>query len=271
MPEFPEVETIRRALEPHLVGHRICSLAVWQPRLRYPVPPDLAGSVSGLHITALARRAKYLIFHLEGGTWLLVHLGMSGRLSLVEPGSGRTLHDHWEIRLSQQAVRLHDPRRFGFLLGGHGPPGLHPLLADLGPEPLEPDFGGPEWAQALRARAAPVKSLLIDGRLVAGVGNIYASEALFRAGINPRRPGRRIGTARALILGTAIRTVLEEALAEGGSTLRDYRHINGDPGGFRVHWQVYGRAGEACRACGETIRRIRIGQRSTFFCPCCQR
>jgi formamidopyrimidine-DNA glycosylase len=270
MPELPEVETIRRALEPAIRGCRIRSLEVWQPRLRYPVPPELARIITGQRITELSRRAKYLIFHLEEQNWLLVHLGMSGRLHLTDMAEARGPHDHWEIRLSHRVLRMHDPRRFSLLLKGQGNPGLHPLLASLGPEPLAPGFGGPAWVQALRARKAPVKSLLLDGRLIAGVGNIYASEALFRAGIDPRRSGNRIGATRARILGTAIRLVLKEALEAGGSTLRDYRHPNGDPGSFRVRWRVYGREGEPCPDCGETIRRIRIGQRSSFFCPSCQ-
>ncbi len=271
MPELPEVETIRRFLGPAIQGCRIRSLEVWQPRLRYPVPGNLAREVSGQRITELTRRAKYLIFHLEDQNWLLVHLGMSGRLRLIEPGEARGPHDHWEIRLTgDRTLRLHDPRRFSLLLKGQGHPDLHPLLSALGPEPLSPGFGGPEWIRALKARKSAVKSLLLDGRLVAGVGNIYASEALFRAGIDPRRSGSRIGTARAQALVTAIRSVLEEALEAGGSTLRDYRHPNGDPGGFRVRWRVYGREGEPCPDCGQTVRRIRIGQRSSFFCPSCQ-
>ncbi len=271
MPELPEVETIRRFLEPAIQGCRIRSLEVWQPRLRYPVPRDLAREVSGHRIKELARRAKYLIFHLESQNWLLVHLGMSGRLRLIKPGEPRSPHDHWEMRLSHdRTLRLHDPRRFSLLLKGQGNPDHHPLLSRLGPEPLAPGFGGPEWIRALKTRKAAVKSLLLDGRLVAGVGNIYASEALFRAGIHPRRSGSRIGIARARALGSAIRSVLEEALEAGGSTLRDYRRPNDDPGGFRVCWRVYGREGEPCPDCGQAIRRIRIGQRSSFFCPSCQ-
>ncbi len=270
MPELPEVETIRRALAPQVAGHTILALDVLQLHLRFPVPQTLAQDLTGRKILGLERRGKYLVFRLTGDRYLLVHLGMSGRLRLAGPETPLLAHEHWQLRLETVALRLRDPRRFSLLLEGSGSPGAHPLLRRLGPEPLEAQFTETYWIETVRHRKAAIKTLLMDGRIVAGVGNIYANEALHRSGIYPNRPGRRLAKARLLRLHAMTRTVLLEALDSGGSTLRDYRKIDGTPGEFNSVFRVYGRGGAPCLACGHLIRQIRTGQRSTFYCPVCQ-
>jgi formamidopyrimidine-DNA glycosylase len=271
MPELPEVETTRRGLAPHIVNRRIRTAIVRNRQLRVPVPTQLPQLVAGKTIGNVGRRGKYLLIGCGDGT-IIVHLGMSGRLWLVDADTPAELHDHFDLVLDNaRAVRLRDPRRFGLVLWQAGDPLQHPLLAAIGPEPLSDDFNG-EWLyRATRNRSAAIKLVLMDSHVVAGVGNIYASEALFRAGINPKMPARRIGRARYDVLVEKVRETLEAAIRAGGSTLRDYVGSDGQAGYFQDEHLVYGRGGEPCRTCGGPVRELRQGQRSTFYCPVCQR
>ncbi|MEM9305149.1 MAG: bifunctional DNA-formamidopyrimidine glycosylase/DNA-(apurinic or apyrimidinic site) lyase [Pseudomonadota bacterium] len=271
MPELPEVETTRRGIAPYVAGARLDGLRVSQPRLRWPVPVEaLQATAVGAVVERVDRRAKYLLLRQGGGT-ILVHLGMSGSLSLVPADLGPGTHDHVDLIFGGRALRLNDPRRFGAVLWADGDVGAHPLLARLGVEPLGSDFSGALLRAAATGRRAPVKQLIMNAHVVVGVGNIYASEALFRAGIHPRRPAGRVSLARYERLATAIRDVLGEAITAGGTTLRDFVGGDGRPGYFTRALQVYGRAGEPCVTCGEAVRRETLGQRSTFFCSSCQR
>ncbi|MEO1766971.1 bifunctional DNA-formamidopyrimidine glycosylase/DNA-(apurinic or apyrimidinic site) lyase [Thiobacter aerophilum] len=274
MPELPEVETTRRGLMPHVVGRVIEGVTVRAVRLRWPVPPGLARRLAGARLADIERRGKYLLFRVEASTpgWLIVHLGMSGSLRMVAAGTPAGCHDHLDLSLDNgHVVRLRDPRRFGAVLWHPGDPARHPLLAHLGVEPLSESFTGAWLYRHTRNRSAAIKQVLMDAGLVVGVGNIYANEALFHAGIDPRRPARRLGQARCTRLVEAVRATLERAIAAGGSSLRDFVHADGQPGYFQQHYAVYGRAGEPCRRCGGPIRHLRQGNRSTFFCPRCQR
>jgi formamidopyrimidine-DNA glycosylase len=270
MPELPEVETTRRGLEPHLTGKTIVQLIVRDRRLRWPVAGNLAKLLGGARIESVSRRGKYLLLECGQG-WLIVHLGMSGSLRLLPAGTPAGRHDHLDLLLSDgQVVRLTDPRRFGAVLWAGADPTHHPLLARLAPEPLGPEFNA-HWLHArLAGRSAPVKALLMTGHIVAGVGNIYANEALFRARIHPRTPGRRVSLGRCARLAQAIRDTLDAAIAAGGSSLRDFVGSDGQPGYFQQQYLVYDRAGEPCRTCGAPIRSIRLGQRATYYCPRCQ-
>lgn len=272
MPELPEVETTRRGIAPHLIGRRVEAVVVRQPRLRWPVPPALSQALPGQVLSDVTRRAKYLLIASPAGT-LLLHLGMSGSLRLVPAGTAPRPHDHLDLQLDdRQLLRLHDPRRFGAALWlAADELAAHPLLAGLGPEPLGPDFDGDHLYTAARGRRLPVKALIMDQRVVVGVGNIYASEALHRAGIDPRRAAGRIAAARYRILADEIRGVLAAAIAQGGTTLRDFVGGDGRPGYFAQQLHVYGRAGQACQRCGGPIRSQRIAQRSSYYCPRCQR
>jgi formamidopyrimidine-DNA glycosylase len=269
MPELPEVEITRRGIEPHLARRTITGVVVRNRRLRWPVPRDLAARLAGREIRAVARRAKYLLLDCDGGT-LILHLGMSGSLRVVPRGERPGPYDHFDLAVGEIAVRLRDPRRFGAVLWAEGDPARHPLLARLGVEPLSEAFTGRAFHAALRGRRAAIKLALMDHRLVAGVGNIYASESLFRAGIRPRTPAGRVSLARCERLADAVRATLQDALAAGGSTLRDFVGSDGSPGYFQQHYFVYDRAGEPCRVCGRTIRRVVQGQRATYYCPVCQ-
>lgn len=271
MPELPEVETTRRGLAPYVVGRRVAQVLVRQPRLRWPIPAAVTADLPGRVIDGLSRRGKYLLFA-AGGDTLLVHLGMSGRLRLVPAACPAQKHDHVDVVFDDgRAMRVTDPRRFGAVLWLRGNPEDHPLLAGLGPEPLAPAFDG-DWLYARsRRRRAPVKAFLMDAANVVGVGNIYACEALFAAGIHPARAAGRIGRARYRRLAGAVKTVLQQAIDAGGTTLRDYVGVDGANGWFQLELAVYARAGVPCRnGCGPIHRRL-IGQRSSFFCPRCQR
>ncbi|MEJ2344112.1 MAG: bifunctional DNA-formamidopyrimidine glycosylase/DNA-(apurinic or apyrimidinic site) lyase [Gammaproteobacteria bacterium] len=272
MPELPEVETTLRGIAPYVTGRRIGAVVVREPRLRWPVPKDLARSCRGQVVESVSRRGKYLLFRTAAGT-LIVHLGMSGSLRLVDAGTPPGPHDHADIALEGgRALRLRDPRRFGAVLWTVEDPLRHPLLRNLGPEPLDDAaFTGDYLYQRSRGRRQAVKTFIMDSRIVVGVGNIYANEALFSAGIRPTTAAGRIGRTRCRRLAEAIARVLRDAIAAGGTTLRDFINGDGKPGYFARRLQVYGRAGEACRACGHTIRSSRLGQRSTFYCPHCQR
>jgi formamidopyrimidine-DNA glycosylase len=271
MPELPEVETIRSGLEPHVVGRTVKTVTVRDVRLRWPIPADFAEYASGKRIRGIARRGKYLIFDL-GGDRLIVHLGMTGRLWLMDPATPVKRHDHVDLLLSGgRLLRYHDPRRFGAVLPWPKAEAAHILLAGMGPEPLEPGFDGAYLHRLSRGRGAPVKSFIMDGRVVVGVGNIYASEALFHAGIRPAAAAGRINLAKYQRLAEAIRHVLLAAIAQGGTTFRDFRDSNGDAGYFQQKLMVYDRDGQPCRVCKTPIRRLVIGQRSSYWCPTCQK
>jgi formamidopyrimidine-DNA glycosylase len=271
MPELPEVETTRRGLVPRVVGARVAGLMVYDGRLRWPVPGGLAQAIAGRRIDAIDRRGKYLLFRFAGDT-MIVHLGMSGSLTLHDRAPPLRPHDHLDLALDGGAiVRYRDPRRFGaFLWHAEGTP-PHPLLASLGPEPFDPQFTSAYLKAAFRGRRAAVKSLLMDGHLVVGVGNIYASEALFRAGIRPSSPAGRVSLPRLARLVDSVRAVLAASIERGGTTLRDYVGSSGAPGGYQHETHVYGREGLPCRVCGTTIRGARLGQRASAFCPACQK
>lgn len=271
MPELPEVETTRRGLLPRVVGRTVREVVVRNPALRWPVSRELPRAVRGERVIDIRRRGKYLLFDFPRGH-MLVHLGMSGRLSLVPSEAPPRAHDHVDVRLEgDEALRLTDPRRFGAVLWLPGEAEKHALLRGLGHEPLEAGFGGATLRAAAKGRRIAVKQFVMNGQVVTGVGNIYASEALFHAGIHPMRSVARISAARWERLAAAIRATLERALAAGGSTLRDYAAADGTAGGFQTFTAVYGREGQPCRACGTPIRALRQGQRSTFYCPRCQR
>jgi formamidopyrimidine-DNA glycosylase len=270
MPELPEVETTRRGLERHLAGQQIARITVRDRRLRLPVPRRLPALLEGATIKALTRRGKYLLIDCGAGT-LIIHLGMSGRLWLADPATPPEKHDHFDLALANGTiVRLRDPRRFGLVLWQPGDPLRHRLLARIGPEPLSAEFDGEALHRATRNRSAAIKQVLMDGRIVAGVGNIYANEALYRAGIHPKLAARRLTRGRCGILVAKIRETLTAAIAAGGSSLRDYVGSDGLAGNFQSEFLVYDRAGEPCVTCGATLRGIRQGQRSTFYCPVCQ-
>jgi formamidopyrimidine-DNA glycosylase len=271
MPELPEVETTRRGLAPLVVNQRIATAIVRNHALRLPVPRSLPRRIAGATIAALGRRGKYLLFDCGPGT-LILHLGMSGRLWIVDRATPPEPHDHFDLVLaSGTVVRLRDPRRFGLVIWGNGDPLRHALLAGIGPEPLDTAFSG-EWLYRItRNRTAAIKLVLMDGHVVAGIGNIYANEALFRAGINPRQPARRIGLARCALLAEKVRETLELAIGAGGSSLRDYVGSDGMAGTFQSQFMVYDRAGEPCHRCRTPITGIRQGQRATYYCPRCQR
>jgi formamidopyrimidine-DNA glycosylase len=271
VPELPEVETTRRGLAPHVRGRRIAALKVYERRLRWPVAAGLPARLAGQRIVGIGRRGKYLLLKLQSGT-LLLHLGMSGNVRLVPASAARMPHDHFDLVLdSGRALRFNDPRRFGSLIYTRGDPRAHPLLKNLGPEPLTPAFDAAYLWRITRGRRVAVKQLLMNSRLVVGVGNIYASEALFRARIRPRRQARSLTRAEAAHLVRAVRSVLAQAIRAGGTTLRDYLRADGSPGYFRQRLYVYERAGLPCRRCGTKLRAISQGQRSTYYCPSCQK
>ena len=271
MPELPEVETTRRGLAPHLIGHRIAAVTIRDARLRWPIAADLAGHITGQRIQGLRRRAKYLIVELERDA-LIVHLGMSGALRIVPVRTPAGKHDHFELVLDTGSVlRLTDPRRFGSIHRVRGEPERHVLLANLGPEPLSEQFDAQSLHRTTRGRRASIKETLMNARVVVGVGNIYASEALFRSRIHPRTPAGTISLRRYAVLVTAVQETLREAIEAGGSSLRDWHHADGSLGYFQQRYFVYDREGEACRVCATPVRAIRQGQRATYYCPRCQR
>lgn len=272
MPELPEVETVRRGLEPYLVDRRITRTEVRERRLRWPVPADLAQHLQDRQVRRLDRRGKYIVVTLDSGDRLILHLGMTGRVLVVDADTPLRKHDHVDLYLdSGRLVRFHDPRRFGAVLLWPADQAEHVLLRDMGPEPFSDPFGGDYLFRLSRGRSAPVKSFVMDGRVVVGAGNIYATEALFRAGIRPSRAAGRLTRAQCTLLADKIREVLGEAVALGGTTLRDFAGANGESGYFQQELFVYGRDGAPCRSCGSAIKRLVIGQRSSFYCPRCQR
>ena len=269
MPELPEVETTRRGILDAVQDHCVLKISVHNPRLRWPVPPELS-DLEGQQVRTITRRGKYLLLEAETGT-ALIHLGMSGSLRLVSPETPRKTHDHVELLMdSGLTLRLHDPRRFGCFLWLTTPPSEHPLLAKLGPEPLEPDFDGNWLFRYSRGRSAPVKSIIMDSHVVVGVGNIYANEALFRAGIHPLRAAGRISALRYERLANEIKAILAYAIEKGGTTLRDFVNSQGEPGYFQLELDAHGRGGLPCRRCQNAMKEVRLSGRSTVFCPRCQ-
>lgn len=276
MPELPEVEVTRTGIAPALIGRRLASADFFVPALRYPLPQGERNTFVGRRLLAIRRRGKYLLLDFGNGH-LLIHLGMSGSLRLVAPESPRQKHDHVDLRFvgtDRQPtciLRLRDPRRFGALLWLPGDPLAHPLLAGLGIEPLGEAFDA-DWLQReLTGLTAAIKPTLMDSRRIVGIGNIYAAESLFRAGIDPRRPAGKISRPRLARLVLAIKSTLEAAIVAGGSSLRDFIHSDGSSGYFQQHYFVYGRAGQPCHVCATPIRQLRQAQRTTFHCPRCQR
>lgn len=275
MPELPEVETTLRGIAPALTGRSIAEVVVRNPSLRWPIPPEIHRA-RGRTIAECRRRAKYLLIDLDGGNahrgGLLMHLGMSGSLRICDAGDALRKHDHFDLLLDDgRCLRFNDPRRFGALLWWDYPAEDHELLRNLGPEPLTDEFSGARLWGRSRGRKVAVKSFIMDGKTVVGVGNIYASEALFMAGIHPSRPAGRIARARYDALVLAIRDVLSRAIRHGGTTLRDYLSADGLPGYFAQELLVYERDGQPCFQCRTPIRRRVIGQRSSYYCQHCQR
>ncbi|HYC42652.1 MAG TPA: bifunctional DNA-formamidopyrimidine glycosylase/DNA-(apurinic or apyrimidinic site) lyase [Noviherbaspirillum sp.] len=273
MPELPEVEVTRRGVAPHLEGQVVAGVALRHSGLRWPFPEGLAGLLCGHCIRSTGRRGKYLLIGFDHGT-LIVHLGMSGHLRILPRGTPPEKHDHFDLEVGDQVMRMTDPRRFGAVLWHGSDEGMvdeHLLLRGLGVEPLDPGFSPELLYRMTRKRTAPIKQVLLAGDIVVGVGNIYASESLFKAGINPRTSAHRIGLARYERLAAAIRETLAAAIEKGGSTLRDFMAADGQPGYFQQSYFVYDRAGAPCRICATPIRAIKQGQRSTFYCPNCQK
>lgn len=268
MPELPEVETTRRALAPTLVGAQVERVTVRQPQLRWPIPP--LEPLIGQRLLRLERRAKYLLGRFESGT-LLIHLGMSGSLRLLSLEAPPQKHDHVDLDWGNGwRLRYHDPRRFGAILWSGGE-SLHPLLATLGPEPLAPEFTAAYLAAQCRGKRRAIKLMVMDGAVVVGVGNIYANEALFEAGLAPTTPAEAVTVAQLEQLVAAIQAVIARAIEAGGTTLRDFVSGDGQPGYFQQQLQIYGRGGEGCYRCGATVVRQVLGQRATYHCPHCQR
>ena len=270
MPELPEVETSRRGITPYLIGQRIDDVVIRERRLRWPVSTDVDAQLPGATVNAVGRRAKYLLLQTTAGT-AIVHLGMSGNVFVVERGTPAGIHDHFDIEFSSgRSLRYRDPRRFGSLHWA-ADADQHWLLRDLGPEPLGGDFSGKYLWQKSRGRRVAVKQFIMNAAIVVGVGNIYASESLFLAGIHPRRAAGRVAGIRYDALATAIKEALEKAIRAGGTTLRDFYGGNGEPGYFRHELNVYARDGEPCVLCKRSLSAIVLGQRSTFYCKNCQR
>lgn len=271
MPELPEVETTRRGIAPHIEGKTVRDVIVRHHQLRWPVPRGLKATLVGHKVKSVSRRAKYLLIEFDHGT-LILHLGMSGSLRIIDGALPADKHDHVDIVFENgRALRLTDPRRFGAVLWTRDDPQQHDLIAHLGPEPLSDAFSGDYLFQRSRGRKGTIKQFIMDGKIVVGVGNIYANESLFLAGINPKRLAGRISRERYDTLAEAVKQVLAAAIKQGGTTLRDFVGGDGRPGYFAQQLNVYGREGEPCRVCGTPIRHLVLGQRSTYYCSNCQR
>lgn len=271
MPELPEVETTRRGIAPYLEHQRVSQVIIRHRSLRWPVPRRLARHLEGRRLNAIERRAKYLLFRFDGGT-LLLHLGMSGHLRVIPADTQPQKHDHLDVVFEGgRCLRFNDPRRFGSVHWTKDNPENHPLLKSLGPEPSSGDFDGDYLFERSRKRTVAVKLFIMNSHIVVGVGNIYASEALFLAGIRPGRAAGRVTRVEYARLAEAIKTVLQLAIAKGGTTLRDFTQPDGNTGYFRIHLNVYDRAGEPCRQCGADIKHKVMGQRATYYCAQCQK
>jgi formamidopyrimidine-DNA glycosylase len=270
VPELPEVETTRRGIAPALMGSRVVDVLIRDRRLRWPIAAHLEDALRHQVVRRVERRAKYILIGFDSGT-LIVHLGMSGSLRILAASIAPKPHDHWDLVLdSGKVLRFHDPRRFGSAHWSDADPFQHPLLAKLAPEPLSGDFDADYLFRATRKRAVAIKQFIMNSRVVVGVGNIYASEALFHAGISPRKAARRITRAEAAALTRSIKDVLAAAIDIGGTTLRDYVNADGIPGYFRQKLFVYERGGEPCRVCKAPVKQFVQGQRSTYWCSRCQ-
>ena len=270
MPELPEVETTKRGISPHIENRRVKEIIVRQKKLRWEVPNNLYRDLVGKIIFTVKRRGKYLLFASDNGT-LIIHLGMSGHLRIVSKDLIAAKHDHVDVVLENgKALRFTDPRRFGCVLWEASDVHSHPLLKNLGPEPLHDEFESDYLFKASRGRSIAIKTFIMDSNIVVGVGNIYANEALFLAGINPKRPAGKISKTKYDKLVPSIKKTLREAIVVGGTTLRDFTNGNGEPGYFKQSLNVYGRGGENCIRCRNELKEIRLGQRSTVYCTRCQ-
>jgi len=277
MPELPEVETIRRGVTPHVVGRTIVKVIVRDARLRWPVPPDFAAFAEGRRVVGTSRRGKYLLLHLEGTheggeDKIIIHLGMSGRVFVLDANHALLKHDHLDLVLDDgRVLRYHDPRRFGAVLPWPAAEGEHVLMQTMGPEPFSEAFHGEYLFDKSRRKTTAVKTFLMDGGVVVGAGNIYAAESLFRARIRPTRPAGRVTRLEYALLAEKVREVLQEAITQGGTTLRDFAGADGASGYFQQDLYVYGREGLPCRVCGTPIQLKRLGNRQSCYCPQCQR
>jgi formamidopyrimidine-DNA glycosylase len=269
MPELPEVEVTRRGIEPYLTGKTITAVEVREPRLRWLVPAQVR-SLAGLKVVSVKRRGKYILVDCGRGH-LILHLGMSGSLRILDPAAPVEKHDHFDLAIGGKILRLRDPRRFGAILWTEESPQLHRLLSSLGAEPLSAAFNAKGLHALMRGHRVSIKLFLMDAKNVVGVGNIYANESLFRAGIHPRAKASRLSMDRCVRLVAEVKETLKEAIRAGGSSLRDFVHSDGSSGYFQQNYWVYGRDGEPCRKCRTPIKRIVMGQRATFYCPACQR
>lgn len=270
MPELPEVETTRRGIAPHIEGRTVTDVAIRQPKLRWPISEPLASAIQGQTLRAVSRRGKYLLLGFDSGT-ALIHLGMSGSLRIVKPEEPPRFHDHFDIAFGKRVLRYCDPRRFGCLLWVESDPYEHSLLASLGPEPLGEDFTPEYLFKRSRKRSVPIKQFLMDSKTVVGVGNIYANEALYMAGIKPIRKTSTLTRRQSELLVAQIRFVLQRSIDQGGTTLRDFVGGDGQPGYFKQQLLVYGRGAEPCRQCGKALKEIRMNNRTTVYCTDCQR
>ncbi|WNB74938.1 bifunctional DNA-formamidopyrimidine glycosylase/DNA-(apurinic or apyrimidinic site) lyase [Methylomonas koyamae] len=271
MPELPEVETSRRGIAPHILGKTFKAVEVREPRLRWPVSAEIGAVLPGQTLRSVERRGKYLLLGAETGT-LILHLGMSGNLRITAPDQLPGKHDHVDFVFADDTVlRFNDQRKFGAALWTSADPLQHPLLAELGPEPLSAEFDAAYLQRRAGQRSACIKSLIMDSHIVVGVGNIYASESLFLAGVLPTRAAGSLQTTEFERLAAAIKTILGKAIEQGGTTLRDFTNAEGKPGYFKQALAVYGRGGEPCRTCAEPVRHLKIGQRASYYCGRCQR
>lgn len=270
MPELPEVETTLRGIAPHILGRKITAVDVRQPKLRWPVSPELAEGIGGQKLLGATRRGKYLLLQFHPGC-VLIHLGMSGSLRIANPAEPPGFHDHFDLVFGSHLLRYRDPRRFGCMLWLEGEPGSHPLLNHLGPEPLSSEFVADYLFARSRKRRQPVKQFLMDSRTVVGVGNIYANEALFMAGIKPIRKVGALTRKECNELVEQIKFVLQRSIDQGGTTLRDFVSGTGEPGYFKQQLLVYGRGGMACKRCGKLLKEVRMNNRTTVYCTSCQR
>ena len=269
MPELPEVETTKRGISARISGQQVTGVIMRRANLRWPMP-ELTKLLPGHSMQWVERRAKYIVIHCSNPGALIIHLGMSGSLRIVPVDSLAQKHDHVDIQYGEHSLRLRDPRRFGAVLWTDQAPYEHPLLAPLGPEPLSEAFNADYLWERIRTRQVAIKNLIMDGKIVVGVGNIYATEALYQAGIHPNRAGQRIAKKRLSGLVAAIKTILAAAIERGGTTLRDFQQEDGKPGYFKQQLQIYGRAGEPCMQCQQPIHSMRIGQRNSAYCAQCQ-
>jgi formamidopyrimidine-DNA glycosylase len=271
MPELPEVETTKRGISPHVKNKRVEQIIVRQKKLRWEVPINLSKDLVGKKISSVTRRGKYLLLGSDKGT-MIIHLGMSGSLRIVNKDLLAAKHDHVDVVFEDgKVLRYTDPRRFGCILWETSDIESHPLLSHLGPEPLQKDFESRYLFNTSRGRSAAIKTFIMDSKIVVGVGNIYANEALFLAGINPKRSAGKISQTKYDELVPCIKKILQEAISVGGTTLRDFTNSSGEPGYFKQSLNVYGRGGENCVRCDKELKEIRLGQRSTVYCSCCQR